>query len=166
MVIITQILMDMRIGFSSLSFYMTLGAQIISGRERHHPRVVCGSAPDMTAQTLNRKIFISLINGFFSNRVGRMGHPFVTLAAHTDRDIFLRNEEYIVRCMWGMTARAIAGFNRFTQIFIFRIFYRPLLQCHRVLMTAAAHFELGGIQKLFFLRAMGVVAVQTADLVG
>jgi hypothetical protein len=78
---ITQILSDALIRFSSLSFYMTLGAQIVSGRERHHPGFVSGSATDMTAQTLNPKISISLINGFFANRVGRMGLPFVTLAA-------------------------------------------------------------------------------------
>jgi len=124
---------------------MTLGAQIVSGREGHHPGVVCGAATDMTAQTLNRKIFISLINGFFPNRMGCMGLPFVALATQTEGDILRLNKEHIIGRMRGMTAGAITGFNGFTQVFIFRILYRPFLQFHRVSMTGAANVELGVI---------------------
>jgi hypothetical protein len=142
---IRQVLIAVSIRFSSLSFYMTLGAQIVSGRERHHPGIVTGSTTDMTAQTLYRKIFISLINGFFSNRVGRMGLPFVALAAQTDGNIILLNEQDIIGRMRRMTGRAITAFNRFTQIFVFRILYRPFLQFHRIIMTGATDIELGVI---------------------
>ncbi len=69
----------------------------------------------------------------------------MTLAAQADGYILLPHEQHIVGGMWGMAANAITCSDGFAQAFIFGVFYGPLLQLHRILVTAAANVELGVI---------------------
>ena len=63
--------------------------------------------------------------------------------------------------MGRMTGHAIACFDGFTQIFVFRILDRPLLQFDRVGMTLPADDRLGIFQQLFLFGPVGIMAVQT-----
>ena len=80
------------IGLLAPSFHMALNAQVISGFKGHHPGFVACSAALVTAQTFHRKIPIALVNCFFSNRMRRMGLPFVAFAAQVGGNIFLGYE--------------------------------------------------------------------------
>ena len=97
--------------------------------------------------------------------MGGMGFPFVTFAAQIDGNIFLINQQDIVSRMGGMTAAAIARFYRLAQPLVFGVVNRPFLQLDRIRVTLAAGVDHGRFQKLFLFRAVGVVAVQTADII-
>jgi hypothetical protein len=56
-------------------------------------------------------------------------------------DVLLPYEQDIVGSMRGVTGYAVAIFYRFTYPLIFCIFYRPLLQLHRIPMAVAANLD-------------------------
>ena len=81
------------------------------------------------------------------------------------KDILLVNQQDIVGGMRGMTAAAIARLYRHTQTLVFGIVDGPFLQPDSVFMTLAAGVEHGIFQKVFLFRAMGIVAIQTPNLI-
>lgn len=78
----------------------------------HHDRIIRGSTCLVAAQAAHSKGFVSLVNDFFSDGVGRMGFPLMTFAAKAETDIFLGDVQDIVRPMRIMAAGAISGFYR------------------------------------------------------
>ena len=67
--------------------------------------------------------------------------------------------------MRGVAGGAAARFHRFAQILIFGVVDRPLLQSNRVFMTFSTGFPGGFFQQTFLFGAVGIVAVQTSDLI-
>jgi len=98
--------------------------------------------------------------------MGRVGLPFVAFAAQINGNVFLGHQQNIVGGMRRMTAGTVALFNRFTQVFIFGIFFRPLLQLNGIGMALPADFDLGVLEQFFLFRSVGVVAVQAAGFIG
>jgi len=98
--------------------------------------------------------------------MGRVGLPFVAFAAQINGNVFLGYQQHIVGRMRRMAGDTVALFNRFTQAFIFGIFFRPLLQFNSVGMALPADFYLGVIEQFFAFRSVGIMAVQASGFIG
>lgn len=140
---------------------MTGNTKVICGRKVQHGRIIGGATATVAAETIHGQSLVARIDHFFTDRMGGVGFPFVTLPAKFDAGVFFEQQNPIRR-MGGMAGCAFAFFDGFAKIRKVRVNSSGLLQLHRVCVTLTAG-DFGGLSNQFFVPSgMRIVTRQTA----